>query len=149
MSQTHPESSEDPTNVIISSAISASSSQSVTNAAIAPLSLKRPSSPTEDGERHSRKRKKDNMDGSSSKRPDRNDSGVIDGNALANDLAQELQCGCCAGLVYKPVIVVPCDHFFCGRYAIILCSELCVADNCCTVAARSGYRCVTPMITLL
>lgn len=34
---------------------------------------------------------------------------------LADDLAQELQCGCCAELVYKPVVVFPCQHFFCGR----------------------------------
>ena len=39
----------------------------------------------------------------------------IDGQALVDDLAQELQCGCCSGLLYKPVIVMPCDHFFCGR----------------------------------
>lgn len=34
---------------------------------------------------------------------------------LANELAQELQCGCCSELVYRPVIVTPCQHFFCGR----------------------------------
>jgi E3 ubiquitin-protein ligase CHFR len=36
--------------------------------------------------------------------------------ALAEDLTQELQCGCCAELVYRPVVVSPCQHFFCGRY---------------------------------
>lgn len=41
---------------------------------------------------------------------------AIDGQALAEDLAEELQCGCCAELVYKPVVVMPCEHFFCGRY---------------------------------
>ena len=40
----------------------------------------------------------------------------IDGEALVEELAQELQCGCCSELVYKPVIVSPCQHFFCGRY---------------------------------
>lgn len=39
-----------------------------------------------------------------------------DYEALAEDLAQELQCGCCAELVYRPVVVSPCQHFFCGRY---------------------------------
>lgn len=34
---------------------------------------------------------------------------------LANDLADDLQCGCCAELVYRPVLVNPCQHFFCGR----------------------------------
>ena len=39
----------------------------------------------------------------------------VDGEALAEDLGQELECGCCSGLVYKPVVVNPCEHFFCGR----------------------------------
>lgn len=30
-------------------------------------------------------------------------------------LADDLQCGCCSELVYKPVLVIPCQHFFCGR----------------------------------
>lgn len=34
---------------------------------------------------------------------------------LVEELTQELQCGCCAELVYKPVLVMPCQHFFCGR----------------------------------
>ena len=42
----------------------------------------------------------------------------VDGNALAESIAQELQCGCCAGLVYRPVIVSPCQHFFCGRFVV-------------------------------
>ncbi len=39
----------------------------------------------------------------------------VDGEALAEDLGQELECGCCAGLIYKPVVINPCEHFFCGR----------------------------------
>src|ERR1700722_744934 len=35
---------------------------------------------------------------------------------LAKELAQELQCACCSELVYRPVVVSPCQHFFCGRY---------------------------------
>jgi E3 ubiquitin-protein ligase CHFR len=35
---------------------------------------------------------------------------------FVDELAQELQCGCCSELVYKPVLVMPCQHFFCGRY---------------------------------
>jgi E3 ubiquitin-protein ligase CHFR len=34
---------------------------------------------------------------------------------LVEELAQELQCGCCTELVYRPVVVSPCQHFFCGR----------------------------------
>ena len=30
-------------------------------------------------------------------------------------LVDDLQCGCCSELVYKPVLVIPCQHFFCGR----------------------------------
>ncbi|KAG6377048.1 hypothetical protein JVT61DRAFT_1097 [Boletus reticuloceps] len=39
--------------------------------------------------------------------------------ALVEDLAQELQCGCCAGLVYRPVVVSPCQHFFCGSCCVL------------------------------
>lgn len=65
----------------------------------------------------------------------------IDGQALAEDLAEELQCGCCAELVYKPVVVMPCEHFFCGRYVcfhtandsilMILTNRISPADSCC------------------
>lgn len=41
----------------------------------------------------------------------------IDGGELVNELEQELQCACCSALVYRPVIVAPCQHFFCGRCA--------------------------------
>ncbi|KAI0335883.1 hypothetical protein GY45DRAFT_1316634 [Cubamyces sp. BRFM 1775] len=37
-----------------------------------------------------------------------------DGNALADNLEEELQCGCCSAIVYRPVVVAPCQHFFCG-----------------------------------
>lgn len=46
---------------------------------------------------------------------------VKDGNQadvevqLVEVLAEDLQCACCSELVYKPVLVVPCQHFFCGR----------------------------------
>ena len=36
-------------------------------------------------------------------------------NRLADELALDLQCGCCSDLVINPVIVLPCQHFFCGR----------------------------------
>lgn len=44
-------------------------------------------------------------------------------DVLVEDLAQELQCGCCAELVYRPVVVSPCQHFFCGRYSRLMCPE--------------------------
>ncbi|KIK93726.1 hypothetical protein PAXRUDRAFT_828667 [Paxillus rubicundulus Ve08.2h10] len=40
-------------------------------------------------------------------------------DALVGDLAQELQCGCCAELVYRPVVVSPCQHFFCGSCCVL------------------------------
>ncbi|KAH0832014.1 hypothetical protein J3R83DRAFT_12919 [Lanmaoa asiatica] len=40
-------------------------------------------------------------------------------DALVDDLAQELQCGCCAELVYRPVVVSPCQHFFCGSCCVL------------------------------
>jgi E3 ubiquitin-protein ligase CHFR len=36
-------------------------------------------------------------------------------HSFADDLAQELNCGCCSELCYHPVVVSPCQHFFCGR----------------------------------
>jgi len=35
--------------------------------------------------------------------------------AFADNMAEELQCGCCSEIVYQPVLVLPCQHFFCGR----------------------------------
>ncbi len=40
---------------------------------------------------------------------------AVDGVAFTEELAEELQCGCCSELVYRPVVVNPCQHFFCGR----------------------------------
>jgi E3 ubiquitin-protein ligase CHFR len=39
----------------------------------------------------------------------------ISGQAVADDLADELMCGCCSALLYRPVVVNPCQHYFCGR----------------------------------
>lgn len=39
---------------------------------------------------------------------------------LESELAQELECPCCSALVYRPVVVSPCQHFFCGRYCVVL-----------------------------
>ncbi|TCD70531.1 hypothetical protein EIP91_002877 [Steccherinum ochraceum] len=43
---------------------------------------------------------------------------TVDGETLAEELEQELQCGCCSALVYRPVLVHPCQHFFCGSCVI-------------------------------
>jgi E3 ubiquitin-protein ligase CHFR len=39
----------------------------------------------------------------------------ISGKQLADDLEQDLLCGCCSALLYRPVTVYPCQHYFCGR----------------------------------
>ncbi|ESK85260.1 ring finger domain-containing protein [Moniliophthora roreri MCA 2997] len=37
---------------------------------------------------------------------------------LVEDLYDELSCGCCSGLLYRPVMVSPCQHFFCGSCVV-------------------------------
>ncbi|KAI0269792.1 hypothetical protein BC834DRAFT_819972 [Gloeopeniophorella convolvens] len=49
---------------------------------------------------------------------------LISGKQLADDLEQELLCGCCSALLYRPVIVYPCQHYFCG--------------SCCMLWVRNG-----------
>ncbi|EPQ54559.1 hypothetical protein GLOTRDRAFT_77157 [Gloeophyllum trabeum ATCC 11539] len=48
----------------------------------------------------------------------------MDAEQIIDEMEQELQCGCCSGLVYRPVIVSPCQHFFCG--------------SCCMLWIRNG-----------
>lgn len=38
---------------------------------------------------------------------------------LIEDLAQELECGCCAALAYNPVTILPCEHSFCGSCCVL------------------------------
>ncbi|KAI9443175.1 hypothetical protein H4582DRAFT_2195857 [Lactarius indigo] len=49
---------------------------------------------------------------------------LISGSQLADELEQELLCGCCSALLYRPVIVYPCQHYFCG--------------SCCLLWVRNG-----------
>ncbi|PCH40105.1 hypothetical protein WOLCODRAFT_23844 [Wolfiporia cocos MD-104 SS10] len=65
---------------------------------------------------------------------------AVDGEALANDLEQELQCACCSALVYRPVIVAPCQHFFCGSCVVMWIRN--GGTNC--PACRSTSAVVTP-----
>lgn len=73
-------------------------------------SLKRRVTPSDEdlAQSGSRKRLKD-LESNESTEPS------VDGPALVENLATELECGCCSGLVYQPVVVSPCQHFFCGR----------------------------------
>ncbi|KAI0699101.1 hypothetical protein BC835DRAFT_1332276 [Cytidiella melzeri] len=77
---------------------------------------RRASSTFEDFEDNSsRKRPKETMEGVN----ETPDAVIIDGQALADELDQELQCGCCSALVYRPVVVSPCQHFFCGSCIVL------------------------------
>ncbi|KAF5367822.1 hypothetical protein D9757_010354 [Collybiopsis confluens] len=88
-------------------------------------SLKRPASPTFDADVQ-------DADTSSRKRFKASDPSVDDPDMQSNtteskledDIALELECGCCSELVYKPVVVSPCQHFFCG--------------SCCQLWIRNG-----------
>ncbi|KAJ7486031.1 hypothetical protein B0H11DRAFT_1805987 [Mycena galericulata] len=68
----------------------------------------------------SRKRMKEEHE-EDSEGPEQAGSAVVpaDDAALAEQLAQELQCGCCNDLVYRPVLVAPCQHFFCGSCCVL------------------------------
>jgi len=69
------------------------------------------------GDSPSRKRLKDENDGQKEPTHSRasDPTDATDGQALIDYLAQELECGCCAALVYSPVTIIPCQHSFCGR----------------------------------
>lgn len=79
------------------------------------FSLKRRASPLFEGLEFedSRKRMKEDDDPGQSEESGSNKLSMKP--SLVDELAEELQCGCCSELVYKPVIVAPCQHFFCGR----------------------------------
>lgn len=90
--------------------------------------LKRRASSTFDdvGEGSSRKRLKDASENVADAQPEEEEQPQVDGQALVDELEQELQCGCCSALVYRPVIVSPCQHFFCGRWEFH--SDSCTKD---------------------
>lgn len=82
--------------------------------------LKRRASPSwgeGSGDSPSRKRPRDEHAGQeeSSDPPPSGLTDAMNTRALIDDLAQELECGCCAALVYNPVTIIPCQHSFCGR----------------------------------
>ncbi|KDQ21009.1 hypothetical protein BOTBODRAFT_27022 [Botryobasidium botryosum FD-172 SS1] len=128
------------------SATATSASAAVTRATPPPLpslSRKRSATPFSDSE-HAPKRHRehegpspldDNMDESAIKMPvsdhapevsPRGDEAVRVEKAfrLVEELEDELRCGCCTELAYNPVVVNPCQHFFCG--------------SCCTLWIRNG-----------
>ncbi|KIO18632.1 hypothetical protein M407DRAFT_31708 [Tulasnella calospora MUT 4182] len=38
---------------------------------------------------------------------------------FVDDMEEELMCGCCAALLYHPVVISPCGHFFCGACTVM------------------------------
>ncbi|OCH85581.1 hypothetical protein OBBRIDRAFT_298029 [Obba rivulosa] len=104
--------------------------------------LKRRASPSFEGmsDGMGRKRMREGAEQDNSAVQIRDHVDAIDGSKLADELEQELQCGCCSALVHRPVIVSPCQHFFCGS-----CCALWIQNggtNC--PACRSVSTSVTP-----
>lgn len=79
--------------------------------------LKRRASPSFEGleDDSSRKRKREDQDDALGSVAGPRPTVTVENPRLADELAEELQCGCCSELVYRPVVVSPCQHFFCGR----------------------------------
>lgn len=68
----------------------------------------------------SRKRFRDEHVGQESRdSPDRAPPNIASKRTLIDDLCQELECGCCAALVYNPVTILPCQHSFCGSCCVL------------------------------
>ncbi|KAI0354982.1 hypothetical protein OH77DRAFT_1521464 [Trametes cingulata] len=65
-----------------------------------------------DGETSNKRPREESEDAAGTAETD--GGGKVDGEALADSLEEELQCGCCSAIVYRPVVVAPCQHFFCG-----------------------------------
>ncbi|KAI0372179.1 hypothetical protein BV20DRAFT_991708 [Pilatotrama ljubarskyi] len=65
-----------------------------------------------EGETSNKRPREESEDAVGQAEPD--GGGRVDGEALADSLEEELQCGCCSAIVYRPVVVAPCQHFFCG-----------------------------------
>ncbi|KAG6836142.1 hypothetical protein H0H93_010975 [Arthromyces matolae] len=87
------------------------------SSAFAP-SLKRTASSSFEGceGEQSRKRLKEDKDQTLTE-ADKHDSALpAVSPSIVDDMARELECGCCSALVYRPVLVNPCQHFFCGRF---------------------------------
>jgi E3 ubiquitin-protein ligase CHFR len=90
--------------------------------------LKRPPSPSFEGldDEITRKRFKQDLSEDTEQTQIESESKY---DTLVEDLAQELQCGCCAELVYRPVVVSPCQHFFCGRCVQLVCAASTKSDE--------------------
>ncbi|KAL1664242.1 hypothetical protein GGF50DRAFT_55299 [Schizophyllum commune] len=90
-----------------------------TRMADAALTLKRKASPsfdaTEDPDTRTGKRRREDTPQTEE---DSVESASERQNHLADELALDLQCGCCSDLVINPVIVLPCQHFFCGSCVV-------------------------------
>ncbi|PPQ81270.1 hypothetical protein CVT25_015054 [Psilocybe cyanescens] len=71
--------------------------------------------------------------------------------SFIDDLVEELQCGCCSELVYKPVLVMPCQHFFCGSCCVLWIRN--GGTNCpaCRGVATIAmpFRSIQPLIEIL
>ncbi|PFH53892.1 hypothetical protein AMATHDRAFT_53537 [Amanita thiersii Skay4041] len=106
---------EEPFPIPISHSESLRDSISSHSRPLSTTNLKRHVSPSCDSElpsEGSRKRFKEDITDETSITSSINCTSVK--SSLIEELATELQCGCCSELAYRPVLVIPCQHFFCG-----------------------------------
>ncbi|EIW80992.1 hypothetical protein CONPUDRAFT_56042 [Coniophora puteana RWD-64-598 SS2] len=78
------------------------------------IGVKRGASPSFDASNSDGSRKRLREDSDAGYASTSSAANITNYQALAEDIIQELQCGCCSELVYRPVVVSPCQHFFCG-----------------------------------
>lgn len=111
--------------------------------------LKRRASPSFEGldDDTSRKRLKEE-DVVNSMTVKSHDNILVTQDTLADNLAQELNCGCCSELCYRPVVVSPCQHFFCGRQVLLFKLTIQMYTDCffqllCTLDSRKSFNLAT------
>jgi E3 ubiquitin-protein ligase CHFR len=52
-----------------------------------------------------------------------------DASKLVEEMGLELSCGCCTEMCYNPIIVLPCQHYYCGRCVKIATLAILTIDN--------------------
>ncbi|KAF9534485.1 hypothetical protein CPB83DRAFT_844294 [Crepidotus variabilis] len=75
----------------------------------------------------------------------------VDGAKLVDEIMDELQCGCCSELVYRPVLVIPCQHYFCGSCCLLWIRNGGTSCPVCRTMATVGmpFRAIQPLIDSL
>lgn len=66
----------------------------------------------------------------------------VDASKLVEEIGLELSCGCCTEMCYNPIIVLPCQHYYCGRCVhlpLSPSSQLTTSRSCYTLWTRVSY----------